>query len=111
MVLDCQLASSLAAVLLVIPMFYLGRELFDRRVGFWSAALFECLPVTARITSDALSEATFLLFITGLLFLGGTGTARLSGAAVRPLWPVWRPGLLDATGRPVWPWRPQVSFY
>ena len=69
MVLSCQLASSLAAVLLVIPMFYLGRELFDRRVGFWSAALFQCLPVTARITSDALSEATFLLFITSMLFL------------------------------------------
>jgi hypothetical protein len=69
MVLSCQLASSLAAVLLVIPMFYLGCELFDRRVGFWSAALFQTLPVSARITSDALSEATYLLLVTTTLLL------------------------------------------
>lgn len=61
MQLSAQLASAIAGVLLVIPMFYLGKELFDRRVAFWAAALFQCLPVSARIMSDALSEATFLL--------------------------------------------------
>lgn len=64
MVLACQLASNLAAVLLVVPMFYLGRELFDRRVGFWAAVLYQCLPVSAQVTSDALSEAVFLLITT-----------------------------------------------
>jgi hypothetical protein len=76
MQLSAQLASSLAGVLLVIPMFFLGRELFHRRAGFWGAFLFQCLPVSSRILSDGLSEATFLLFTTtALLFaVGGMRT-------------------------------------
>src|SRR5262249_41873879 len=38
-----QLVSCLAGVLLVVPMYWLGCELFDRRVGFWAALLFQCL--------------------------------------------------------------------
>src|SRR6266849_3077709 len=69
MQLSAQLASALAGVLLVIPMYYLGRDLLGRRAGFWGTALFQCLPVSARVMSDALSEATFLLFTaTALLF-------------------------------------------
>jgi hypothetical protein len=68
MQLSAQLASGLAGIILVVPMFYLGRELFNRRVGFWSAALFQCLPAGARVMSDALSEPLFLvLIVTGLL--------------------------------------------
>jgi len=69
MQLSGQIASGLAAVLLVIPMFYLGRALFDRGVGFWAALLFQCLPVSGHILSDGLSEALFLLLTTtSLLF-------------------------------------------
>jgi hypothetical protein len=69
MQLSAQLANALAGVLLVVPMFYLGRGLFDRRVGFWAAALFQCLPVSGRILSDALSEGVYLLVVTtGLVF-------------------------------------------
>jgi hypothetical protein len=65
---SAQIASALAGVLLVIPMFYLGRELFDRRVGFWAALLFQCLPVGSRALSDGLTEGLFLsLLATGLL--------------------------------------------
>jgi hypothetical protein len=68
MQLSAQLASGLAGILLVVPMFYLGKELFDRRIGFWAAGLFQCFPVGARIMSDALSEPLFLLLtVTGLL--------------------------------------------
>jgi hypothetical protein len=69
MQLSAQLASALAGVLLIIPMYYLGRDLFGRRAGFWGTALFQCLPVSARVMSDALSEATFLLFTTTALLL------------------------------------------
>jgi hypothetical protein len=58
---SAQLASALAGILLILPMYFLGRELFDRRVGFWASALFQCLPTSSRIMSDALSEATYLL--------------------------------------------------
>src|SRR5439155_24414039 len=68
MQLSAQLASALAGVLLVIPMFYLGRELFDRHVAFWANVLFQCLPDTSRVLADGLSEAVFLLFaVTALL--------------------------------------------
>jgi 4-amino-4-deoxy-L-arabinose transferase-like glycosyltransferase len=69
MQLSAQLASALAGALLVLPMFFLGRELFDRQAGFWGALLFQCLPVSSRMLSDGLSEATFLLFMTTALFL------------------------------------------
>lgn len=68
--LSAQLASTIAAILLVIPLFALGRELFDRRVGFLLALLIQCLPVSGRILADGLTEATFLLFATSGLFWG-----------------------------------------
>jgi hypothetical protein len=69
MAFSAQLASSLAALLLVIPMFYLGKLLFHRAAGFGAAALFQCLPVCAHILSDGLSESLFLLLAcTALVF-------------------------------------------
>jgi hypothetical protein len=70
MQLSAQLASAVASVLLVVPMFYLGRELFNRRVGFWAALLFQCLPHSGRLMADGLSDPLFLLFATGALLFG-----------------------------------------
>jgi 4-amino-4-deoxy-L-arabinose transferase-like glycosyltransferase len=73
MQLSAQLASVLAGVLLIFPTVLMGRELFDRRVAFWAALLFQCLPATGRFLSDGLSEATFLLFAATSLWLGVRG--------------------------------------
>ena len=73
MPLKHQLASALAGVLLVLPMYYLGRDLFGRRAAFWGTALFQCLPVNARVLSDGLSEATFLLLASTALLLAVRG--------------------------------------
>jgi 4-amino-4-deoxy-L-arabinose transferase-like glycosyltransferase len=78
--LSAQLTSALAGVLLVVPMFYLGRDLLGRRAGFWGTALFQCLPVSARVMSDGLSEATFLLFAATALLFAVRGLSRLSAA-------------------------------
>src|SRR5262249_44050157 len=67
--LSAQIASALASVLLIIPMFCLGRELFSARVGFWGTVLFQCLPIGSRVLSDGLSEATFFLFLTSALWI------------------------------------------
>jgi hypothetical protein len=65
---SAQWTSALAGMLLVIPMFYLGRALFDPRVGFWAALLFQCWPVGSRLLADALTEGVFLLLVmTALL--------------------------------------------
>jgi 4-amino-4-deoxy-L-arabinose transferase-like glycosyltransferase len=71
--LSAQLASALASLLLVIPMFYIGKDLFDRTVAFWSTALFQCLPLTGRAFSDGLSESTFMLFVSLSLFFAIRG--------------------------------------
>jgi asparagine N-glycosylation enzyme membrane subunit Stt3 len=69
MQLAAQLASAIAGVLLVIPAFLLGRELFDRRVCFWAGLLLQCLPSTGRLMADGLSEPLFLL-VTSTSLLG-----------------------------------------
>lgn len=66
---SAQLASTVAAFLLIFPMFYLGKRLFNARVGFWAALIFQCLPVTGHILSDGLSEALFLLLTATTLCL------------------------------------------
>jgi hypothetical protein len=66
---SAQLTSVLAGTLLVVPMFYLGKELFNRTSGFWAAILFQFLPASSRVLSDGLSEATFLLFTATALYL------------------------------------------
>lgn len=69
MQLSAQLVSALAGLLLVLPMYFLGRELFDRRVAFWATLSFQCLPAASRVLADALSEATFLLLAVTALWL------------------------------------------
>jgi 4-amino-4-deoxy-L-arabinose transferase-like glycosyltransferase len=69
MQLSAQLTSALASLLLVVPMFYLGVELFDRRAAFWATVLFQCLPTTGRLLPDGLSEPLFLLFAVTSLVL------------------------------------------
>jgi hypothetical protein len=81
MQLSAQLTSCLASVLLVVPSYYLGRELFGRGVGFWAALLFQCLPAGGRVFADGLSEGVFLLFAATALF----GAAR----AFRAWSPAW----------------------
>jgi hypothetical protein len=85
---SAQLASALASVLLVVPMFYLGRELFDRRAAFWACVLFQCLPSSGKVMSDGLSDTLFLLFACAGLWLacvalrrGSWGGFALTGLA------------------------------
>jgi hypothetical protein len=73
MQLSAQLTSAIAGVLLVLPMFLLGRELFDRRVAFGATLLFQCLPSGGRVLGDGLSEALFLLFAVWAIYLATVG--------------------------------------
>src|SRR5262245_34726109 len=68
--LAAQLVSAIAAALLVVPVYLLGRMLFGRNVGFAAALLFQVLPVPARITSDGLAEGLYLLVSATGLMLG-----------------------------------------
>jgi hypothetical protein len=68
-----QVVSCVMGLLLVVPMFFLGRELFSARVGFWAALLFQCLPASGRVLSDGLSEATFFFFFAMSAWQGVRG--------------------------------------
>jgi hypothetical protein len=69
MQVSAQLATSLAAILLIFPLYFLGCELFNPRIAFWGAALFQCLPATARSTADGLSEGVYFLFAVTAIWL------------------------------------------
>ena len=111
MLLSAQLASCLAGVLLVFPSYALGRRLFGPFGGFGGALLIQLLPVVARVTSDGLTEAWYLLFTLSGVFwatrgveLGRRFDFALAGVAaglaylVRPEGLVLVPAVLAALG-------------
>jgi hypothetical protein len=66
---SAQLTSVLFGLLLIAPMFYLGKELFSRSVGFWAAAFFQVVPAGSRVLADGLSEGAFLFFAVSAMLL------------------------------------------
>ncbi len=76
--LATQVANSVSGVLLVVPLYLIGRILFSRNAGFASALLFSVLPVPTRVTSDGLSEGLYLL-IAAVAVLFAVRTARRPG--------------------------------
>ena len=66
---SAQMASMLAGLFLILPMYYLGKIIFGRSVGFWAALLFQYIPATGYVLSDAISDPLFLLMgVSGMLF-------------------------------------------
>lgn len=66
-----QLVSMIAALLLILPTYYMGKTLKDQRIGFMGALLFQFLPVSGHHLSDGVSESMFFLFLAGgLCFMG-----------------------------------------
>ena len=70
MLLSAQVASAFAALLWAIPCYALGVQLFGRFEGFAAALLLQIIPVIARVTSDGLTEAWYLLFYTSAAAAG-----------------------------------------
>jgi len=87
--LATQIASAIAAVLLVLPMYVTGRMLFGRSAAFAGTLLFQVLPVPLHITSDGLTEGAYLLGMCTSLMLAvravrkpGVGGFLLTGLAI-----------------------------
>jgi Dolichyl-phosphate-mannose-protein mannosyltransferase len=70
MVRSAQLVSVFSAVLLALPMYFLGRRLFGPAAALLATALFQVLPVGVQVTSDGLSDGLFLLMAATTLWLG-----------------------------------------
>ena len=76
MLFSAQLAAAIAGVLLIFPMYWLGRQLFGQFAGFAAAAMFQVLPVPAHITSDGLSDGLYLFFLACSLAFGTRAIGR-----------------------------------
>ncbi|HUR55927.1 MAG TPA: glycosyltransferase family 39 protein [Gemmataceae bacterium] len=101
--LAAQLVSTIAAALLVVPVYLIGRMLFGRFAGFSAALLFQVLPTPARITSDGLTEGVYLLWVAVAVLLGmravrkpGVGPFLLCGFAVGASYLVRLEGMMVA---------------
>jgi 4-amino-4-deoxy-L-arabinose transferase-like glycosyltransferase len=70
MALSAQLASALAGVLLVIPLYALVRRVLDRNAACSAALIFTVLPVCVEVTSDGISDGLFLLTAVTALWFG-----------------------------------------
>ncbi len=99
--MSAQLVSVAASILLILPMFYLGRTLFNGRVAFWACLLFQFLPSPARVLGDGLSEAAYLLFAVTALALAGAAVKRRS---------VWLFGLCGLSGGLAYLVRPEGAL-
>jgi hypothetical protein len=103
MLMSAQVASGVAAVLLVFPTYWLGRLLFGKFAGFAAALLFQVLPVPAEVLSDGLTEGLYLLGLGTALLLGtravrnpGVGGFLLCGLAAGLTYLVRPEGMLVA---------------
>lgn len=81
MQLSAQLACAAASLLLILPMYYLGRELFDRTTAFGACLLFQFLPSSSRVLGDGLSEGVYLVCAVTALLLATRGLR--SGSVLR----------------------------
>lgn len=68
-----QITSALASLLLLLPMFYLGKSLLGSRAAFWACFLFQVLPTSAHHLVDGVSEPLFLLLVMTALWQGARG--------------------------------------
>ncbi len=67
MVLSAQLVSLVASLVLLFPMYFLGRQFFHRGISFGAALLYQYLPISAHHLSDALSEPVYLVFLVSAI--------------------------------------------
>jgi hypothetical protein len=67
---SAQVTSATCGILLLFPVFWIGRAWASSNVGFVAALFATLLPVLARDTSDGLSDGPYLLFVCTSLAFG-----------------------------------------
>jgi len=57
-----QLASIVASLLLIIPLYFLGKELYGGYLSFFAVGIFSVLPVWVEVSANGISDPLALLF-------------------------------------------------
>lgn len=86
--LAAQGISSLCAVLTLVPLYALSRNLFGDPIGFWACLLWIALPFPGAVGHDTLSDAPALVFVMLALASGQRAWSerRLTSALTCGLW-------------------------
>ena len=58
-----KLVSSLFGILLIIPVYFLGKRIFDEKIAFLSSIFLVIHPYIRRFSADVLKESTYLFFL------------------------------------------------
>jgi hypothetical protein len=63
-----ELVSSFFGILIIFPVYFLGRRIFDERLAFLSSLLLAIHPYVRRFSADVLKESTYLFFLATALW-------------------------------------------
>ena len=63
-----RLVASLFGVLLIFPVYFLGKRIFDQRTAFFSTLLLSLHPYVRRFSADVLKESCYLFFLATALW-------------------------------------------
>jgi hypothetical protein len=63
-----KLLSSFFGILIIFPVYFLGRRIFDEKVAFLSSLLLAIHPYLRRYSADVLKESTYLFFLATALW-------------------------------------------
>ena len=63
-----KLVSTLFGILLIFPVYFLGKRIFDEKIAFLSSLLLVVHPYLRRFSADVLKESTYLFFFAAALW-------------------------------------------
>ena len=63
-----KLLSTLFGILMIFPVYFLGRRIFDEKIAFLSSLLLVVHPYLRRFSADVLKESTYLFFLGAALW-------------------------------------------
>src|SRR4030066_624461 len=67
-----KLVSSFFGILIIFPVYLLGKRIFDEKVAFLSSLLLAIHPYIRRFSADVLKESTYLFFLATALWFAWT---------------------------------------
>ena len=63
-----RLVSSFFGILIIFPVYFLGKRIFDEKIAFFSSLLLAIHPYIRRFSADVLKESTYLFFFATALW-------------------------------------------
>lgn len=64
-----KLVSSFFGVLIILPVYFFGKRIFDEKIAFLSALLLTIHPYVRRFSADVLKESSYLFFLVTAIWL------------------------------------------